>query len=259
MSDIFDEVQDDLRREQMERTWKKAAPYVFGAAVVIVALVAGWRGWEWYENKRAVEASDRYAAAIAQAEAGQVDAAIASLEQISGDGPDGYAMLARFSAAALRAKQDAAQGAETYQSLAGENGLNASLTGLARLQEGLLQAGRVDYVQLSGILEPLTDANSPWRHTARETLAFAAYQAGQVEEARRWSNAALADPALPGNIRTRVERIGQLLAEPAPLEAPAPASAQGSDPADSTSSAPQDAQPQTEGAPSAPGAEQPQP
>jgi hypothetical protein len=42
MSDIFREVDEDLRREQVRKLWDRFAPYVIGLAVLIVAATAGY-------------------------------------------------------------------------------------------------------------------------------------------------------------------------------------------------------------------------
>ncbi len=46
MSDIFREVDEDLRREQFKRLWDRFGTYVIGLAVLIVVVTAGYRGWD---------------------------------------------------------------------------------------------------------------------------------------------------------------------------------------------------------------------
>ena len=43
MADIFNEVEQDLRREQMKRLWDRIGIYVIAVAVLVVAITGGWR------------------------------------------------------------------------------------------------------------------------------------------------------------------------------------------------------------------------
>ena len=51
MSDIFREVDEDLRREQYKRLWDRFGGYVIGLAVLIVVAVGGYKAWEWWETQ----------------------------------------------------------------------------------------------------------------------------------------------------------------------------------------------------------------
>ena len=56
MADIFQEVEEEIRRERLKQLWDRYGLYIVIAAVLIVGAVAGWRGWQWYETKQAAEA-----------------------------------------------------------------------------------------------------------------------------------------------------------------------------------------------------------
>ena len=45
MSDIFREVDEDIRRDQIKKLWDRFGPYVLGLALLIVLGTAGYRGW----------------------------------------------------------------------------------------------------------------------------------------------------------------------------------------------------------------------
>ncbi len=45
MSDIFREVEEEVRREQAKKLWDRYGAYVIGVAVLLVAVTAGYRGW----------------------------------------------------------------------------------------------------------------------------------------------------------------------------------------------------------------------
>lgn len=221
MSDIFDEVAEDLRRERAARLWKRYAPYVIVAALAIILGVAGYRGWEWYSAKRAAESGDRFAAALALAEEGKHTEAEGALQSMVGDAPSGYATLARFRAATEAARQDVAKGVAAFDAIGADGSLDATLRDLAKLRAGLLEFGRGDFAAMKQRLEPLAQPGAAWRHQAREALAFAALNANDAVEALRWADVALADAEIPQGIRERVRIVTELFADRKPAAQPA--------------------------------------
>jgi len=53
VSDIFHEVDEEVRREQLKKLWDRYGNYVVAAAFLLVAAVAAWRGYMWWEGKKA--------------------------------------------------------------------------------------------------------------------------------------------------------------------------------------------------------------
>jgi len=60
-------------------------------------------------------------------------------------------------------------------------------------------------------LEPLAAADRPFRHTARELLALAAWRSGNAAEAKRWFDLISTDAQTPPGTRSRVEMLMALL------------------------------------------------
>ncbi|GGE47018.1 hypothetical protein GCM10007276_25270 [Agaricicola taiwanensis] len=212
MSDIFDEVADDLRRERAAQAWKKFAPYVIAVAVLIVVGVGGYRTWEWYEAKQSAESGDRFAAALALAEDGKAAEALAAFQAMGADAPQGYATLARFRAASEQAAQDAGQGIAAFTALANDTGLSKTLRDLATLRAGLLELDQGNIEAVRQRLEPLAEPGNPWRHQAREALVFSAMSAEDDAAAKRWLDLAEEDTELPPGVRSRLQIASGLLA-----------------------------------------------
>ncbi len=100
MTDIFREVEEDIRRDQIKRAWDRLGPYVLGVAVLIVLGTAGYRGWEYWQGRQAAATGDRFIAALQLATDGKHDDAIKALQVIIYNGSGGYPVLARFRLAA---------------------------------------------------------------------------------------------------------------------------------------------------------------
>ena len=62
------------------------------------------------------------------------------------------------------------------------------------------------------LLEPLSGTGHPYRHSARELLALAAWRAGDVAAAKRWFDLILTDIMTPPATRSRVGMLAALVA-----------------------------------------------
>jgi len=56
VSELFDEVDEEVRREQLKKLWDKYSIVFIALMVLIVAAVGGWRGYQYLEGKKAAEA-----------------------------------------------------------------------------------------------------------------------------------------------------------------------------------------------------------
>ncbi|HEY9013405.1 MAG TPA: tetratricopeptide repeat protein, partial [Devosia sp.] len=116
---IFREVDEELRGDRLRNLWRRFGPYVIGAAVAIVLLVAINEGWSWWQGSQAAAASDKFYAALEIADGTDVAAAQKAFEDVEATSPAGYATLARFREAGLLAKEGKADEAiAAYDSLA---------------------------------------------------------------------------------------------------------------------------------------------
>ena len=83
MTDIFHEVDEEVRRERLEQLWTRHRFSLIALAIVVVAGVGGWRGYQWWEAKKAAEAGAQFEAALALAEQGKHEEAEAAFGKIS--------------------------------------------------------------------------------------------------------------------------------------------------------------------------------
>jgi hypothetical protein len=205
VADIFQEVDEEVRRERLEQLWKRYGNYVIAAAFVVLAGVGGWRGYVYWEQRRAAEAGAAFEAASVLADEGKHAEAQAAFAKLATDGTTGYRVLARFREAGQLALSDPKAAIGAYDALAADASLGRPLQDLAALRAALLLVDSAPYEELRARLEPLTTADRPFRHSARELLALGAWRAGDSAEARRWIDTVVSDPETPPSIRNRVD------------------------------------------------------
>jgi len=227
MSDIFREVDEDVRTDKWTDLWSKYSLLVLGVALAIVVATAIVVFLNQRKQAEAEAAGDRYESAQALALLNQPEAAAKAFNDLAKSSPKGYQMLARLRVAEELGFTDRAGAVKQFDALAAEAANGQLWQDLARLRAGLLRVDEADKAELEQRLAPLL--NGSFRHTARETLGLAALKRGDVEDAGKWFDQLVVDPNAPANLRQRVQALLSLVrgagkfTPPAPAPSPAPA------------------------------------
>ncbi len=220
MTDIFHEIDEDLRRERFRRLWDRFGIYLIIAVVAVILGTAAFSGYRWWVQKQAQAASVQFEAAVKLADAGKHQEAEAAFTTLAKDAPSGYRALARFRAAGELSARDAAAGVAAFDALAADTSLTVIERDLARIRAGLMlvDTGTVDEVKQR--VQALADGQSPLRHAARELIALAQYRAGDLPATNATASTIIADPEVPYGVRSRAELLRTLSA---PVAAAGPA------------------------------------
>lgn len=210
MSDIFQEVEDDLRAERARRLARKWGGLAVAVGLVAVAATAAWQGWRWYEARQATAAAATYLTLHRNAELPGADLAAAAngFAALGRAAPAGYRVLAKLRAAALKAETgDAAGALALWTEVAADAGADPLYRDLATLLAVTQALDSGDPAQLAARLGPLAAEGNPWRASAREAQALLAIRTGNTAEARRLLEALAADQAAPEGVRERAQRV----------------------------------------------------
>ena len=207
LADVFREVDEEVRREQLLKLWQRHSRHVIGALAAIVVLVLAIVGWrEWQERQRN-ERANAYLAAAAMAPGEAVEA----LEELGGRG-GGYAVLARLRRAASLAELDRkAEALAAFDEIARDRNVPQPYRDLAVLLYAQNGLGQTDAADLVRRLEPLTATENPWRFTALELTALAELSAGNAAKARVLFLTIADDPGAPAGLRGRAAEIAGTL------------------------------------------------
>lgn len=184
MSDVFREVDDDLRREQLKRLWQRYGKFIIGAAVLVVVAVAVSVILTSMSEGRAAADGDRFYAAVALETAEDYDAARAAFEALREDGTGGYPILADFHLASI----DAATGNATaavaaFDAIANNTNAGQELRDVAAIRAAMLLLDSATYDQLEPRLAPLNVEGNAFRFLAIELLAVSAINEARYQDA----------------------------------------------------------------------------
>jgi hypothetical protein len=212
VSDIFQEVDEEVRREQLKRLWQNYGHYFVAACILIVAGVGAWRGYQWWEAKQAAQAGAAFEQAANFAEAGKHQEAEAAFAKLASDGTGGYRVLSRLREAAQLAPTDSKAAVSAYDQIAADSSAGQVMQDLAAVRAGFLLVDTAPYSEMQSRLEPLTAADRTFRHSARELLALSAWKSGDMTAARQWTDMIMTDPQTPAGTRSRAQVLSELIA-----------------------------------------------
>ena len=212
MSDIFREVDEEVRRDKALEFWQKHQILMIVAGLIAVGAAGGWRYYQDRQRAAAEDAGARYETALQLARENKPADADAAFQDIIKQGPPGYALLAKFRGAADLAASDRPKAVAIYDTLANDAAVVPLMQDIARLRAAMLRLDEADAAELKNRLEPLAAPGRPFRNTARELLAFAALKAGDMDAAGRWFDAIIVDSQAPQTIRQRAEALAGLVA-----------------------------------------------
>jgi hypothetical protein len=211
VADIFHEVDEEVRREQLKKLWDRYSIYLIVLAVLIVAGMAGWRGYEYWIAKKAAAAGAEFEAAIALSEEGKRAEAEAAFAKVAAEAPAGYRVLARMRAAGALAQSKPADAVKAYDEISADASLGTIWQDLAAVRAGLLLVDTAPLADMRRRLDPVAEPTRSFRHTARELLALSAWRNHDVSAARKYIDMIAGDAESPIGVRARADVLSALI------------------------------------------------
>ena len=212
MSDIFREIDEELRRDNFAKLWKQYGKYIIAVALVAVVATGAGVAWRQYQASQRAAEGERASVAIDLMRQGKIKEAgetFASLARNSAP----RAVLARLEEASLAAKAgDAARAEAGYEAIAADASVDNGLRDLATLlaaQDGLAAS---DPKRLIERLGPIASGTGPWRPSALELTALAQLKSGDKAAARATYQRLADDLAAPQGMRARATEMVAALA-----------------------------------------------
>ena len=178
MADIFDEIEEDLRRDKMTMLWNRYGNIVIGVAILIIVVVAGNQGYDYWRDSKTQAAGDAFFNAVT------ADNSFDELMSITPQLPEGYKMLAKFRMAALQAKKQNEIDAElSYLSLSREAGNDSFYQDTALLLSVMNAPTTANKSELIDRISTLSAFAGPLQGLALEISAGLHLELGNPEKA----------------------------------------------------------------------------
>jgi hypothetical protein len=214
VSDIFREVNEEVRQEQIVTFLKRYGPYLAGLIVLVVLGVAGYRYFEDQGRREHAQMGEAFIEAVETANSGQTDEALKKFAAVAEQDPDeSYGLLARFRRAELLAESNDSNGARAqYEEIAADSGVQRVYRDLAALYGAQLALAAGGGEELQQRLEAMQDDGNPWRLSVMELQGLNQYKMGQRDAAkvtfRSLFDAAPADSGFKGRSAQMLAVLG---------------------------------------------------
>jgi len=212
VADIFHEVDEEVRREQLKKLWDRYSIYLIALAVLIVAGIGAWRGYEYWIAKRAAAAGAAFEAAVALSGDGKYAEAESAFAKAAAEAPEGYRVLVRMRAAGTLAQIKPADAIKAYDELSADASVGTIWQDLAAIRAGLLLVDTAPLADMRRRLDPLAEPTRSFRHTARELLALSAWRNHDFSSAKRYLDMIATDADSPIGTRARADVLSGLVA-----------------------------------------------
>ena len=212
MSDIFREIDEELRRDNWLKLWQRYNRYIIGAVILVLLIVGAIVAWRNHQLSLRQAQSVRYEAGLALLRQGK-EAEAAKIFASVGDEGAAYGQLAAFEAADLAAKSgDRKAAIADYDKLAASSDVDPELRDVATLLSVMNGFADSDPKAVIDRLKPLAESGNPWRSTALELTAAARLKSGDKTAALDIYKKLADDLAAPEGVRARAAEMAAVLA-----------------------------------------------
>jgi hypothetical protein len=212
VSDIFREIDEELRRDNLLKLWKQYGRYVIVAVVLVLIAAGAVVAWRDHQASERRAQSARYSSALALAREGK-DAEAAKAFSALGNEGGGYGVLASFEEAELLAKSGDRKGAvAVYDRIAASGSFDSEFRDMAALLSVMHALPDSESQALLKRLEPLTAAGNPFRATALELTAAVRLKSGDKPGALQLYRNLADDLTAPQGVRARAAEMAAALA-----------------------------------------------
>ncbi len=204
MSDIFQEVDNELRRDRLSRFWNENGIIIISAAVAIVVAVTIGVIYKGIQNSRNEAAFERYQVMLEAV--GEAEDATQLLQEFVDQEDNGYGVLAQFRLAeTLAGDKKFAEAAALYEKIAIRGDLPVTVRDFANLMAGASLIGQASASDIQARLGKMLDTPNGFRGQAREVYALSLLMGDDPLAARDLLQVHIAETATTPAMRLRAQ------------------------------------------------------
>lgn len=215
MDDIFHDIEDDLRRDNLIKFFKSYGKYILASGAAIIIIACSFLYWQHYQEQARAQHADAYARALLATAQPDATQALNDLEAVGKSG-SGYANLAEFRRAALLMQsvsgatlkpEQKAIAIKIYQDLAKNTKIDTKFRHLATVLLVLATLDQEDPQKLLALLGTLSVGSNPWTPLVSELSALLNFKMGNFKQAEGLYKNLIEASQTPDSIRIRSQAL----------------------------------------------------
>ena len=206
------EVDDELRRDQLARFWKQWGRWLVGAVLLGLAAFAAFLYWEHQQGVKSGEESEMLAQALQSLGSGDIAKAELSFAALAKSSNDGHRGAAKIAQAGLKLQKGDEKGAvAAFGVIAADTSLPRPYRDLALIRQTVAQFDTMKPDDVVSRLKPLAVTGNPWFGSAGELVAVSYMNMKKPDLAGKLFAAIGKDETVPETIRSRAVQMAGVL------------------------------------------------
>lgn len=215
MTDLLQEVKEDLLKERYLALWKQYGKWCGVAIIGLILVTGGSAAFRHHRLTQAEAEGKQFYQAMKVLEEGKEEKTLPLLEALVKEDRSHYALLAGFKKAALLKKEGKdAEAAHMYKSLWDNKSAPAELKDLAGLHYAAYLINHPvagEEKEISMLLDTIAKQGHPWSASGKETKAFWLLSQKKQEEARALFVSLAGDEGVPSHVKERAQQMVESL------------------------------------------------
>lgn len=209
MSDLLDEVKQDLSEERLLDAIKKLLPII---AVFFITFIAGYsikNWWTSYHNDKIYQDGSTYLSSMIKMRTGNVNSALESFEKISSNDSN-YAALSNLNIAAHASfKKDFVKAITVYEFVAENSSYSKTFRDFAKMQlvSIQLESEKISADEALTALKSISRSESDFGSLADELRLNLLLTQGKLEDFKLLHAELITDPTVPATIKNRIKEL----------------------------------------------------
>ena len=188
MSNLFNEIDDDLRQDRLKTIWATYKNSIYTAVIVVSLVLIGYEAYQYYSQSKSEKSGLMLSQIIESATGDESQLINDYIDELLESGTSDYktyALLLKSDNFISQNKLDDAR--ETYMDLV-KKAENSFIRDLAKLKLSYLNVDRVSFDQIQEDLSSMLESDNPLSLFAYEVLAMSAYKHGSYESGIEYLN-----------------------------------------------------------------------
>lgn len=206
------EVDEELRRDQVQQFWQRYGRLLIGALVAGLLVFGGYLYWSQYQKDRAGKQGEALSKVFEDLGGGSRTGATKQLDELAKAAAPGYRASAIFTQADLLLEKNDLKGAAAkFAAIAGDSSVGQPLRDLALIRQTSAEYDVLKPQTVIARLKPLATKESAWLGSAGEMVAIAHLRLNQNKEAGAIFGQIARSENVPESLRQRAVQMAGVL------------------------------------------------